>query len=196
MFPTAKFSAACNRRGSKWLWREDLGKTVLACRMKPKVITLFFYSAGVLLLLTAAAKVVSSFGRARLLQNPDPLFGMSYRHLFWFASSIELTIALLCLFWKTTCLRALGIAWLATTFLAYRFGLAWIGFRTTCPCLGHLTDALHIPAQTADTAMKIVLAYLLVGSYGILFHQWWIRRKMVVAGFQSGNQKSEPGSAC
>jgi hypothetical protein len=25
--------------------------------------------------------------------------------------------------------------------------------------MGNLTDALHIPPQTADTAMKIILAY-------------------------------------
>jgi cbb3-type cytochrome oxidase subunit 3 len=31
---------------------------------------------------------------------------------------------------------------------------------------------LHIPPQTADTAMKIILAYLLIGSYATLFWLW------------------------
>ena len=30
-------------------------------------------------------------------------------------------------------------------------------------------DALHIPPQVADMAMKIILAYLLIGSYATLF---------------------------
>jgi hypothetical protein len=42
--------------------------------------------------------------------------------------------------------------------------------------MGNLTDALHIPPQTADTAMKIILAYLLLGSYGTLFWLWRQKR--------------------
>jgi hypothetical protein len=48
----------------------------------------------------------------------------------------------------------------------------WVGWHKPCSCLGNLTDALHIPPQTADTAMKIILAYLLIGSYGNLFWLW------------------------
>jgi cbb3-type cytochrome oxidase subunit 3 len=43
--------------------------------------------------------------------------------------------------------------------------------------LGNLTDALHIPPQAADTAMKIILAYLLIGSYATLFWLWRQRGK-------------------
>jgi cbb3-type cytochrome oxidase subunit 3 len=39
-------------------------------------------------------------------------------------------------------------------------------------------DALHIPPQTADTAMKIILAYLLLGSYAMLFWLWRQRKKL------------------
>jgi hypothetical protein len=34
---------------------------------------------------------------------------------------------------------------------------------------------LHIQPQIADNIMKGVLAYLFIGSYGILFYQWWTR---------------------
>jgi len=43
--------------------------------------------------------------------------------------------------------------------------------------MGNLTDALHIPPQIADTAMKIILAYLLIGSYASLFWLWRQHRK-------------------
>jgi cbb3-type cytochrome oxidase subunit 3 len=46
--------------------------------------------------------------------------------------------------------------------------------------MGNLADALHIPPQIADTAMKIILAYLLIGSYATLFWLWRQKRKQSV----------------
>jgi hypothetical protein len=43
--------------------------------------------------------------------------------------------------------------------------------------LGSLTDSLHIPPENADIVLKIILAYLLIGSYGILFHLWWRKKE-------------------
>ena len=31
---------------------------------------------------------------------------------------------------------------------------------------------LHLSDQAADNIMKVILAYLLIGSYGILFWEW------------------------
>jgi hypothetical protein len=83
---------------------------------------------------------------------------------------------LVCIFSKRTWLPAGLLAWLATSFLIYRIGLVAIGYHRPCHCLGNLTDALHIPPQTADTAMKIILAYLLLGSYATLFWLWTQRK--------------------
>ena len=52
--------------------------------------------------------------------------------------------------------------------------------------MGNLTDALHIPPQTADTAMKIILAYLLIGSYASLF---WLWRQRGKAGGRMQNEE-------
>jgi hypothetical protein len=38
--------------------------------------------------------------------------------------------------------------------------------------LGSLTSALHLSEKAADNIMKVVLAYLLIGSYGLLLWQW------------------------
>jgi hypothetical protein len=40
---------------------------------------------------------------------------------------------------------------------------------------------LHIPPEVADTSLKIILAYLLIGSYGILFSFWWQKRKATIS---------------
>jgi hypothetical protein len=54
----------------------------------------------------------------------------------------------------------------------YRLGLWWMDWKKPCSCLGNLTDALHISPQTADNITKVLLAYLLIGSYGLLLWQW------------------------
>ena len=90
---------------------------------------------------------------------------------------MELIVALICFFGRRIGLQSGLVAWLATNFLLYRLSLGWIGYEKPCGCLGNLTDALHLSPQTADTAMKIVLAYLLIGSYTALFWHWQQRKK-------------------
>jgi hypothetical protein len=153
-----------------------------------KTARLFVYSAGAILLITFAAKLVSSFGHAAILQTRDPLTGWQFQDLFRIAAGIEMVVALTCFFSKRVLFPAGLVAWLATSFLAYRICLMLVGYHRPCSCMGNLTDALHISPQTADTAMKIILAYLLIGSYGILFHQWWKNRKLASHGVEARNQ--------
>lgn len=83
----------------------------------------------------------------------------------------ELTVALVCFFANRMAAQVGLLAWLATNLVVYRLGLIWLG-QKPCSCLGNLTDALHIPPQIADTTMKIILGYLLLGSYTTLFWLW------------------------
>jgi len=105
---------------------------------------------------------------------------------------LECIIALVCFFSRWLELKAGLLAWLATSFLFYRLGLIWVGYHKPCSCLGNLTDALHIAPQTADTAMKIVLAYLLIGSYATLFWLWRQKRKTVSATASSETSAPSP----
>jgi hypothetical protein len=134
----------------------------------------------ILLSVAAVSKFISSWGHAGILDLSDPVFGIPFRMVFTFVGSIEITVAATCLCSKNLMLRAMSVAWLSTSFMIYRIGLFLLGYRAICPCLGHLTDALHIPPQTADTAMKIILAYLLIGSYATLFWLWRQKRKQSV----------------
>ena len=137
----------------------------------------FIYSAGLLLAITAVAKFISSLGNAHILNYADPLLAISFRRVFWIVGTLEVAVALVCIFGKSIRLQTGLLAWLTTSFLVYRLGLIWVNYQKPCSCLGNLTDALHIPPQTADTAMKIVLAYLLIGSYGTLLWLWRQKRK-------------------
>jgi hypothetical protein len=140
--------------------------------MRQKLISIFVISSGVLLVLTAVAKLIGSFGTARILNSLDPVFLISFGRTFQLAAVVELGVAAICFLNKNRILQTGLIALLATNFLLYRFGLHWVGYHGLCPCLGNLTDALHIPPRTADAAMKIILAYLLIGSYTILLWLW------------------------
>jgi hypothetical protein len=142
-----------------------------------KISRWFLYSTAVVLLLAAVAKFVSSFGHGTILQTRDPLTGFQFQNLFRIVGGIEVAVASVCIFSKRTWLPTGLMAWLATSLLAYRIGLVAIGYHRPCHCLGNLTDALHIPPQTADMAMKIILAYLLIGSYATLFWLWRQRKK-------------------
>jgi len=129
----------------------------------------FLPIAGGLLLITGAAKLWSAFGVAKLLATSDPIVGIQFRYLLLAVGVAEAAVAFMCLFTRKTQLATLLVAWLSTGFLLYRLGLWWIKWESPCACLGHLTNALPISPQWADNIMKVVLAYLLGGSYVLLF---------------------------
>ena len=129
----------------------------------------FLSVAGGALALTGLAKAFSAMGPARALDVPDPLIGLPFRQLMLGVGLLELFIAFFCLFTERRRFSVLAVGWISTNFLVYRLGLWLIGWHRPCGCMGNLTDLLHISPRTADNIMKGVLAFLLVGSYAILF---------------------------
>jgi hypothetical protein len=136
----------------------------------------FSKSAGVALAVTGLAKASSAIGPARALDVPDPLIGISFRQLLLLVGLAELLIAFFCLFTDKRQFSLLAVGWISTNFLVYRLGLWFIGWHRPCGCMGSLSDMLHLSPRAADNIMKLVLAYLLVGSYWFLFRQWRQRR--------------------
>lgn len=137
------------------------------------------FSFGILLAVTGFAKIISYFGNERILYLDDPLYGFPFRNLLLLAGVLEAFLAGICFFSKNAITAHLIVAFLATNFFVYRVALWCIGWHRPCNCLGNLTGALHISSHTADTIMKIVLAYLLIGSYGSLFWLWRQKRNAV-----------------
>jgi len=136
------------------------------------IVKYFRWTAGTVLLITGIAKVVSSFGAGQILNDVDPLIGFRFGSLMFAIGVVELTVAGLCLWGRYHTLAALLVAWLATNFIAYRFGLYLVGWHRPCTCLGTMTDAIRVSPQLADNVMKVVLAYLLVGSCAVLLWRW------------------------
>jgi len=134
-------------------------------------------SAGGVLATTALGKALSAIGPARALDAADPLIGIPFRQLLLLVALAELLVAFFCLFTDKRRFNLLAVAWLSTNFLVYRLGLWFIGWRRPCGCMGSLAGALHLSDQAADNIMKGVLAYLLLGSYGILLWEWRAARR-------------------
>ena len=133
---------------------------------------LFVTSAGVVLAVTGIVKVVSGLGNSKILATVDPILGIMFGKVMLTVGVLEILIALVCLLSKWQRFALPSVAWISTSFLVYRLCLWWIGWHRPCSCLGNFTDALHIPPQVADNIMKVVLAYLLMGSYTILLMNW------------------------
>ena len=89
---------------------------------------------------------------------------------------MEIVVATLCFLGRSRGLALALVAYLSTNFLFYRVGLWWIGWKQPCGCMGSLTDALHIKAQTADHIALVLLLYMLAASCGVLFVEWWRTR--------------------
>ena len=141
---------------------------------------LFLRAAGLVLGATGLAKALSALGSARALYITDPIIGLPFHQLLLLVGLVELLIAFFCLFTDRHTLSAWLVAWLSSNFLVYRLGLWFIGWHRPCGCMGSLTDMLHLSPHAADNIMKGVLAYLLLGSYGILLWQWRAARAVPV----------------
>jgi len=137
-----------------------------------KSIGFFIKTSGYLLIVTAAAKLVSSFGSVRVLNHLDPVFFIPFRYLLQATAIAEIIVALICFLGKSRQFQSGAVAILSSNFLLYRFGLYWLGFHELCPCLGNLSAMLPISPQATDVVMKIILLFLLIGSYSTLLWLW------------------------
>ena len=137
-------------------------------RNHSRIARFFILSAGLVLLISSVAKLVSAAGNAPILIMPDPVFGISFRNVFFFVGTIEFAIALICICSNRLGLQSVLLVWLAASCAAYRISRQWIGYNRPCPCMGNITDALHLSPQTLDSIMKYILLYIFVGSFTIL----------------------------
>lgn len=134
---------------------------------KPQLwLRVFIVSAGCVLLVTGLAKVASAFGKAPILSMQDPILGVPFRELMGATGVLELAAAVVCFVGRLPTLSLALVAWLSTAFAFYRLGLWYVGWHGPCPCLGSLTSVLPASPDTVQTALTVLLVYLILGSYG------------------------------
>jgi len=144
--------------------------------MKNRFVQIFLYSAVLILCVTAMAKLVSASGNARILSTADPLLGVPNRIVLIGVGVLELVLAGVILFSKNHGIKPYLIAWFASNLVIYHLGLWWGNVAAPCACLGTVTNALPFSPNTIEWIMKGILAYLLLGSYGVLISQWFSGR--------------------
>ena|SRR5260370_661805 len=142
----------------------------ISSRCCSAVESIFVWSACCVFLVTAFSKLGSAFQLQGYLDLPDPLFGfISTRQVCLLGALLEVS-AVFSIIWLTTTTARLAIlAWIGTIFLVYRAGVAWVQTsRLPCPCLGTFGTWLHVDPQLVGLTATILLAYLLISSYGLL----------------------------
>jgi hypothetical protein len=111
-----------------------------------------------------------------MMQMADPIFGLPFRYLLLGVGILECFIAVLCFIRRFEQLGTALVAWMSSAFLIYRFGLWFVGWHRPCPCMGNLTEMLHLSPQAADNIIKGLLSYLLIMSFTMLFCFWKAER--------------------
>jgi len=137
----------------------------------------FINTAAFLLLAVGLAKAWSAQGNEKVFSLVDPIVGITISKLVLIVSIVEVLVAIFCFSRHVpTKIKLCVLAWISLGFFCYRLGLWFIGWKHPCNCMGSLAGALHMTDATADNIMKVILAYLLLGSFGLLL----IRRQRIV----------------
>ena len=124
----------------------------------------FQRSAACLLAVTAAAKLLSASGTAKVLELPDPLLGLATRQVLILVGLLEIAIALAAVCVERSRTVQLLTGWLSFNFLLYRISLAILSPGKLCPCLGSVTEKLNINAAFANYLLVAIALYLFLGS--------------------------------
>jgi hypothetical protein len=116
-----------------------------------------------LLLVTAAAKVVSALEGIRLLARFDPLLPLSVRETLLLAAALELSCAAVVRVVRLTGISCLLVACLGAQFILYHVAVHMTGMPGPCPCLGSLAAWTGMSDRTARVIVLAIAIYLLLG---------------------------------
>lgn len=116
------------------------------------------------LFLTGLAKVYSATGSAKVLEIPEALLPMSIRQALWLVGLIELIIALYLWLGGNHRVKLVWVAWLGGNFVLYRLAAFLMTVGKPCPCLGSITEKLHLNQAAAEHILGAVAVYMLFSS--------------------------------
>lgn len=147
----------------------------------------FISAASAILFTTGLVKLVSAGGEVKSLSLPDPVLYLSNRQVFLWVGVTELMLASYLILGRLPYLKLIALAWLTTNFVAYRLALWWGNASKPCGCLGNALDWWPWLKLHQDGVMKCLLAFMLMGAYGFLWHEWRLGKgKETLAGRQTG----------
>jgi hypothetical protein len=145
----------------------------------------FLKISAVVLLATAAAKIFSVFGEARLLAMQDALLNIGYRPLMVVAALLEVAVASYLLGSRNDLRRAIALVWLSGNFMAYHIGSYLTGVQL-CPCLGRLGDKLPVPRGFSESLLQTLVLFWFAGGLYIIWREMGARQSTSGAGIDAG----------
>ncbi len=137
----------------------------------------FILSAGGILGLAGASRVIEGLQSTQVLDLQDPLSGVPFRYLLLSVGMAELFVSWLCLFTHQRNLSLALVSWLALNWVVYRIGLWTMGWPHPWVFVGSLTGWLGVSPLLADSILCEITLYLLIGSALLLLLP---RRKVAV----------------
>lgn len=141
--------------------------------------TFFSVMGASILVLVAAAKLVSAAGHAGVLDTPDDMLLVPRRWVLVGVGSIELLAAAVVLFSRSRPAAPYVFLWLGLCFAGYRVAHAMGQFTQPCSCLGTVTDSLPLSPETVTRLLLGVIAYFIAGG---AYFAFWDRGSRPVGG--------------
>jgi hypothetical protein len=129
---------------------------------------IFLVSVAILLCITGIAKLTSATGHTPILNKPDGIFFISNRNLLISVGVIELIVAGILGFSKSSWLKISVLASLCLCFVLYRAGRFYLGIQDECACLGVISAAVHLSKAQAQSLSTRALIYMLLGTTVLL----------------------------
>src|SRR5213079_961849 len=105
-----------------------------------------------------------TLGAGRILDTQDDLFLIPNRWVLFLSATIELGVMYLTVFGKRERIKLLGLLWLSSMFVLYRMAKWYANIPEACPCLGQLAEKLPLNPETVDLGLRLIVAYLFLGS--------------------------------
>jgi hypothetical protein len=158
--------------------------------MSTRIVKAFLMSVAAVLAVTAAAKLYSATGTARILSLEDPILHVNNRLLLAVMGAVE-TLLAVCL-WRMRGREdqtrpTLAVLWLASNFIAYRLAIHIMDV-TVCPCLGTLGAKLPLPPVVVNDLLTAFVLYCAAGSACLLYFAQpggWVRPEEAECGAPS-----------
>jgi hypothetical protein len=102
---------------------------------------IFYLISGVLLLATAAVKLVSMFSHAKILGAHDLIFFfLTTRYLLFIVAMFELLLGSILIFSRSGLIRWLSLGLVCECFWFYRLAIFFVDPEKPCSCLGTIFD--------------------------------------------------------
>jgi hypothetical protein len=134
----------------------------------PNWCNLTIYSSALILALTGALKLASSFSTAGLLQVEDPVLGIANGNVYFLIGLLEVLITFCLLLVRQFGFRLLLIAFLAVNFLTYKMAAWWMSIPAPCSCLGNPLAWTALTPSLISKISNAALVWLLFSSFSSL----------------------------